>query len=104
MIDLAVATLGLALAVEPCVGPARALPSRVRGIVLPLHDADPRRSYRAAVREIRSTGANAVSLMPTWDMATVSTPVVVPGSARVKRDGKLLDLPVTFEERAPRKE
>jgi hypothetical protein len=64
-----------------CDAPLRRLPEPVRGIVVPLHDLDPRRSYRAAVAEVAASGATAVSIMPVWEMPRVGSPRVRRGAA-----------------------
>lgn len=78
----AVATVLIVLA--PGVGRAaerRELALPVRGFVLGLHDSDPRRSYRDAVRELAEIGVNSVSVMPTWRMDNVRSPRVEAGAA-----------------------
>lgn len=73
------ALVALALTALPCA-PVRELPRPVRGVVLSLHDADPGRSYEADVAALHALGANAISIMPTWYMATVRSATVSPGN------------------------
>ena len=74
--------LAVALSLE--AAPAkRKLPEPVRGVVLALHDVDPRRSYRAEVRELGDLGINAVSIMPTWRMDHVRSARVEEGAATI---------------------